>query len=145
MTTTARDIAAPIEAVWAVLADAGCYHRWVVGAKEIREADDGWPAPGTRFHHSLGWGPFSLQDDTKSLHAEAPRRLVMEARARPLGRARVELVLERLDGATHVTMEETVVAPSVLRLCNPVLAPLVRARNAESLRRLDGLVARDDA
>jgi uncharacterized protein YndB with AHSA1/START domain len=145
MTTTAREIAAPRESVWAVLADARSYDQWVVGAKEIRAADAGWPAPGTRFHHSVGWGPLSLQDNTKSLEAEAPHRLVMEARARPLGRARVELVLDGHEGATRVTMEETVVSPALLRWCRPLLAPLVQLRNAESLRRLDELTVRVDA
>src|SRR4051794_18933898 len=125
MTTTARDIAAPIDAVWEVLADARCYDRWVVGAKEVRAVEDGWPAAGSRFHHSVGWGPVTLQDDTKSLAAEPPHRLVMEARGRPLGRARVELVLTPRNGATHVTMGELVVSPRLLRLANPLLAPLV--------------------
>jgi uncharacterized protein YndB with AHSA1/START domain len=75
VTRTVHDIAAPVEAIWDLLADAHGYHRWVVGAKEIRAADGAWPTPGSRFHHSVGWGPFELQDDTK---AESLRRLERE-------------------------------------------------------------------
>jgi hypothetical protein len=108
----------------------------VVGAKEVRAADAAWPEPGARFHHSIGWGPFELQDDTKSLDVHPPRRLVMEARARPLGRAVVELLLEPSGRGTRVTMAERVVSPRLARWGNPALAPLIRWRNAESLRRL---------
>jgi uncharacterized protein YndB with AHSA1/START domain len=139
VTRTVHDIAAPAEAIWDVLADAYCYHRWVVGAKEIRAADGSWPTPGSRFHHSVGWGPFELQDDTKSLEVQPHRRLVMEARGRPLGRAIVEFVLEPRGSRTRVTMDERVVSPRLLRWGNPLLAPLIRLRNAESLRRLEQL------
>jgi hypothetical protein len=112
----------------------------VVGAKEVRSVDAGWPAAGTRFEHSVGAGPFTLQDNTKSLVSEPPHRLVLEARGRPLGRARIEMVMTGSPSATEVTMIEDVVSPMLLRWCNPLLSPLIRARNVESLRRLAGLV-----
>ena len=57
MARNQRDIDAPPERVFAVLADPRCYPEWVVGSKEIRAADPGFPAPGTRFHHTVGVGP----------------------------------------------------------------------------------------
>jgi hypothetical protein len=140
MTSTARDVHGAVEAVWAVLADAHAFSDWVVGAKEIRAVEEGWPSPGSHFHHTVGWGPFTLQDDTKSLEAVRPRRLVVEARGRPLGRARVALSIEPSGDRTRVTMEEAVTSPTLLRWCNPFFAPLIRLRNAESLRRLAQLV-----
>ena len=61
----------PPEAVWGALADPGGYGYWVVGSKEIRDADPGWPAPGSRFHHTIGFGPFALDDHTQALEARA--------------------------------------------------------------------------
>ena len=41
-----RSIAAPAEAVWAVLADGWQYATWVVGASRVRAVDAGWPQGG---------------------------------------------------------------------------------------------------
>jgi hypothetical protein len=45
--------ASPAE-IWDVLADGWLYPVWVVGASRMREVEDGWPAEGSRLHHSLG-------------------------------------------------------------------------------------------
>ena len=86
---------APVDGIWAVLADARSYSLWVVGAKDIRDVEGPWPEPGSKFHHTLGMGPFTLQDNTKSLIMEEGHYLAIEARARPLGRARVNFTLSR--------------------------------------------------
>ena len=46
--TVSRSVAAPAEAVWAVLADGWQYATWVVGASRVRAVDAGWPRAGTR-------------------------------------------------------------------------------------------------
>jgi len=132
---------APAEAVWAVLADACLYADWVVGAKDVRTVEPGWPDAGTHFEHTVGVGPFTVHDNTKSLSADPPHRLVMEARARPLGRAQIAMVMTTTSSATEVTMSEHVVSPALFRWLNPLLGPAIRARNEESLRRLARLVA----
>ncbi len=144
MAQTSLVLDAPLEKVWAVLADAHSFSRWVVGAKDIRSVEGPWPEPGSRFHHTVGVGPFTLRDNTKSLAAEERRRLLIEARARPVGRARVDLTLTPIGAGTEVTVTERFVSPAFMKLANPVLAPLVNARNAESLRRL-GRIARTGA
>jgi len=128
------------DGVFRVLSDPASYPRWVVGASEIRDVEGRWPEPGSRIHHSVGWGPLRLEDNTESLAMDKDRRLVLEARARPLGRARVELILRPTDGGTEVTMIEQVVSPPLVALLNPVLDPLIHARNVETLRRLRGLI-----
>ena len=67
MTTIDRFMPVPPAAVWAALADPGGYGYWVVGSKLIRDADPDWPAPGTRFHHTIGFGPFTVEDHTVAL------------------------------------------------------------------------------
>jgi uncharacterized protein YndB with AHSA1/START domain len=133
---TERTIPATPEQIWAVLANAMSYDRWVVGAKNIRTADGTWPEPGSALHHTVGFGPLTLNDNTKVLEAEPPRRLVMEARGRPMGIARIEVRLEPEGSGTKVTMIEDAVRPAPVKAMNPALNPLIHSRNVETLRRL---------
>jgi NAD(P)-dependent dehydrogenase (short-subunit alcohol dehydrogenase family)/uncharacterized protein YndB with AHSA1/START domain len=129
---------APPERVAQVLAEPQHYPRWVVGAESFRGSDESFPAPGSRFHHSVTLGPWSLRDHTEVLESELPSRIVLEAKARPLGSARVELRIDASDGGTEVTMEETPSGriSSALLAGNPVAEVALRLRNAESLTRL---------
>lgn len=138
-------VAAGPERVFEVLADPACYPRWVVGAKRFRGADPGFPAPGTRFHHAVGAGPFELKDHTEVLTFEPPRRVVLKARARPLGTAIVTIEVRPEDGGSRVTLLE---GPGDRLTRLVFLAPadwLVRRRNDEALRRLKALVERPPA
>ena len=122
------------EDVFRVLSDGKRYADWVVGAKRIRRTDPAFPKKGTRLHHSVGGPGVTIDDSTKVLDVDAPHRLVLEARVRPVGRALVELVVEPHRRGSLVRMHERVLhVPGVL---NRVLAPLIGVRNAESLRRL---------
>jgi uncharacterized protein YndB with AHSA1/START domain len=136
MTCVDLVIKSPVEKVWAVLADAYSYADWVVGAKQIRAVEGHWPERGSLFHHTVGMGPLNLEDNTKVMDVEPIRHLVLEGRARPLGRARIEFTLSRVGAGTTVALEEEVVSPALVRLLNPVLGPLVRARNNKTLERL---------
>lgn len=128
------------ERVFAVLSDPSSYGRWVVGSDTVRDADDAWPAVGSRFHHRVGVGPLKINDHTEVLESDPPRRLVLHAKARPLfGTARVELDLERRGGGTLVTMVEDAGDPLTKLVFWGLTHVLVRGRNAESLRRLEEL------
>lgn len=126
----------PPSAVWAVLADPECYGDWVVGSKRIRGWDPEWPAPGTKFHHEVGAGPFTVQDHTESLEAIPDRRLKLRARARPFGTAFVTVELHARDGGTDVVLVEDPADPLTRIVSLPWWWAAVRARNAESIRRL---------
>jgi uncharacterized protein YndB with AHSA1/START domain len=137
-----RFIDAPPERVFAVLADAPAYADWVVGSRHIRAVEPGFPAPGSRFHHTVGIGPLTVRDHTEVLESEPPRRLRLEAHARPVGSATVTLELVPDGTGTRVSMVEDPSGCSApLKLVPPVHL-LTRLRNAESLRRLEALVAR---
>jgi uncharacterized protein YndB with AHSA1/START domain len=137
-------IAAPPAAVWEVLSEPEHYAYWVVGSSEIRGWDDHWPAPGSRFYHRVGAEPVTLADNTEVLESEPPRRLVLRAKTRPLGVARVELVMEPHPAGTVVTMVENPDVPLGGVLTPPPLHALIRLRNGESLRRLRTLAERRD-
>ncbi len=140
MNTTRID-ASPAE-IYAVLADARSYEQWVVGCDDIRAVEGDWPAPGSVFHHTVGTGPFKVKDNTKVLEVEPDRRLVIEARARPAGVAKVSFELRAIDGATEVRMEELPVRGVAKAIHNPFQDRLIHTRNTESLRRLADLVRR---
>lgn len=131
----------PPPAVWAALADAGTYGDWVVGSKRVRAADAAWPAPGSRFHHTVGVGPLSLDDHTESLEADPPSLLRLRAKARPLGTAQVTLELTPSPGGTFVRMTERPDGLSSVLGINPLVHLLTMVRNAESLRRLEKIAA----
>jgi uncharacterized protein YndB with AHSA1/START domain len=139
MAQTTSHVAATPDRVFAALADAWTYERWVVGCKEIRAVDDSWPAPGATFHHSVGLGPITVRDTTTVIECEAPRRIVLRARARPAGVARVELDLAETDGGTEVAMIERPVSGPPALMRNPLQEWLIERRNRESLRRLKQL------
>jgi NAD(P)-dependent dehydrogenase (short-subunit alcohol dehydrogenase family)/uncharacterized protein YndB with AHSA1/START domain len=129
------------EEVFAVLADPDCYPGWVVGAAGIRDYDEEFPAVGSRFHHKVGSWPVGLRDHTEVMEVAPPRRLVLKAKARPLGTATIKLDLEESAGGTMVRMEE-VPGDRLTSLVagNPLADTALRVRNAGALARLKRLV-----
>ena len=142
MATNERYMPVSPEAVWDALADAGGYGYWVVGSKEIRDADPDWPAPGSKFHHTVGFGPFEVKDHTVALEAARPGLLSLRAKGRPLGTAKVTLKLTELDGGTLVRMTENPDGLTSVLAFNPLMQLLTIGRNAESLMRLEELALR---
>jgi len=124
------------ETLFEVLRDPDSYGHWVVGSKRVRDADREWPAPGSRFHHTVGFGPLTLDDHTLSLRAEPPRLLELRTKARPLGTAHVCIECRAEGTGALVTMREDAGDKLTALLFNPLTHLLVRGRNAESLRRL---------
>lgn len=142
MARTTTQIAASPARVFTVLADPWSYPRWVVGCKQIRGVEGDWPAPGSTFHHAVGMGPLTVHDSTTVTEARPGARLVLRARARPTGVARVEVDLAPRDGGTQVTITEVPVEGPPALLHNPVQDWLIDRRNREGLRRLKQLAER---
>jgi uncharacterized protein YndB with AHSA1/START domain len=143
MATSERFMPVQPQHVWAALARPEAYAYWVVGSKEIRDIDPHWPARGARFHHTVGLGPLKVADHTESLKCSPPHELVMRAKARPLGSARVTMRLAARDGGTLVRMEENPDGLTALLTVNPAVQLLTAGRNAESLARLEELALRE--
>ena len=139
MATNRRFIPAPPEHVWRVLADPRSYAHWVVGSKRVRDADPAWPAPGSRFHHTVGFGPFTIDDHTESLSSDPPHRLELRANARPLGVADVVLELVPSDAGTVISITENPAGIQRVLALFPPVQLLTKARNAESLARIERL------
>jgi uncharacterized protein YndB with AHSA1/START domain len=142
MATVRRIIPCPIDEVFAALIDPETYPHWLVGARDIRAVDDGWPAPGTAFHHRVGLvGPLKVADLTKVIDIEAPSRLSLEVRARPLGRGRATFTLDAAgaDG-TGTVVELDEVPIGLLGPTRPLVDPLTAIRNRKSLAQLADLL-----
>jgi uncharacterized protein YndB with AHSA1/START domain len=129
----------PPEAIWAVLADPQSYSYWVVGSKVIRDAEPEWPAPGSKFHHTIGAGPIKIADHTVAIDSEPPRLLRLRAKGRPAGTATVTLEMLPEDGGTLVRMTENPDGVFALLSLNPLVHVFTLGRNAESLMRLEEL------
>lgn len=142
MSRTSSHVDATPERVFEILDDARTYEFWVVGCKDIRAVDAGWPAVGTAFHHSVGMGPITVKDSTSVLEREHPRHLKLRARARPTGVAHVTFEVKPSGSGSEVTILEAPVEGLPAKLHNPLQDKLLDLRNVETLRRLRWLVER---
>jgi uncharacterized protein YndB with AHSA1/START domain len=136
MSTTSRPISATPDQVWSVLSDGWLYPLFVVGASRMRDVDEGWPAVGTRLHHSVGTWPLLIDDTTEVLEVEQGRRLLLLARGWPAGQAHVDITLEPRGTDTVVTIKEQATAGPGALIPKALQDPQLHLRNIETLRRL---------
>jgi uncharacterized protein YndB with AHSA1/START domain len=140
--TVTATLPAARDAVFDVLADGWSYAGWVVGATHVRDVDPGWPAAGTRIHHSVGPWPLTVHDVTEVTAARRPELLELDARLWPFGAARVRLELTEVSaGRTGVRMSELVERGPGRLLPRAAQALVLIPRNRESLGRLGHLAA----
>ncbi len=132
-----RSVAAPAEAVWAVLADGWFYGTWVVGASRVRAVDDSWPMAGSRLQHSFGPWPAAISDATVVEEAQEPHHLVLTAKGWPMGEARVSVdIVPDGPGSCTVSIAEDASNGPGRVVPMPVRQAMILPRNRESLRRL---------
>jgi hypothetical protein len=134
--TVTRDIAASRRQVWDVIADGWTYSQWVVGNSRMRAVDPNWPAPGSTIHHSIGVWPLLLNDETVIEKAVPTEELVMHAKGRPFGGARIILTLSDVPDGCRVTMEEYPISGIGAIMPSRLSDAAVYPRNRETLRRL---------
>jgi hypothetical protein len=139
MSETQRIFHCAPEDVFAVLEDGWTYGMWVVGAARIRAVDAGWPAPGSKIHHSVGLWPVLLSDTTSVEEVDAPREITLTVRAWPTGQGRVRITCEPHPKGTLVTMEETASSGPATAMPRVMQDPMLHVRNVEALRRLSYL------
>ena len=130
------DVAAPPEAVWAVLADPGAYGEWVVGTRQVTRADAAWPEVGSTLEYEVGIDPVSVRDTTRVVEAEPPRLLVLLAQAKELGAMTIRLELEPSGEGTRVVLDEHPAEGVVDALHNRLSDAALKARNDLALGRL---------
>jgi hypothetical protein len=136
MISVERVIKSSPQRVWNVLSDGWLYPLWVVGASRMRDVDKNWPEVGSKLHHSVGVWPLLINDDTEVTESEPLRLLGLRAKGWPLGEAAVRLHLTEQGASTRVVMEEDAISGPGAFVPEPALAPVIKWRNVESLRRL---------
>lgn len=136
MSTHRRIIHASADQVWSVLADGWLYPLFVVGASRMRDVDDDWPAVGAALHHSVGTWPVLIDDRTTVEACDAPKRLVLRARAWPTGEADVTFRLSPRGEDTEVVIEEDAASGPARLIPSLIRQPMLTWRNTETLRRL---------
>lgn len=141
--TVTRETTASRERVWAVIADGWTYSQWVVGNSRMRAVDPDWPAVGSTIHHSIGVWPLLLDDETSVQDCRPPEQLVLLAKGRPFGKARVTLRLFDLaGGGCRIEMAETPVGFPMGWVPKRLALAAALPRNRECTQRLAAIAER---
>jgi polyketide cyclase/dehydrase/lipid transport protein len=134
-----REISAPRERVWDVIADGWTYTQWVVGNSRTRAVDPNWPEPGASIKHSVGVWPLVINDATVVESCDAPRQLVLRAHLGRLGAARITMRLHETPQGCRVEMIEVPVEGPAGVIPDRLALAAVYPRNRECLLRLAAL------
>lgn len=136
VSTTARLLPLPSEAVWATLCNGWSYADWVVGTRKIRDVEGPWPARGSRLHYTAGYGPAKLEQTTTVVALDEGHWLELDAAGWPFGRIRIVLRLSPATAGCRVALDEAPVFGPAVIVHNAVTDQLLHRRNVETLRRL---------
>lgn len=140
--TARRDISATRQQVWDVIADGWTYSQWVVGNTRMRAVEPGWPAPGARIHHTIGVWPVVIDDETTVESCTPLEELVLHAKTRPFGGARIILRLSDTANGCRIEMAEVPVGGPLHLFPRQVALAMVWPRNRQCLLRLATLAER---
>ncbi|CAN5553759.1 SRPBCC family protein [soil metagenome] len=141
--TVKRDTTASREQVWAVMADGWTYSQWVVGNSRMRAVDPNWPDVGSTIRHSIGVWPLLLDDLTLVEDCRPVEQLVLLAKGRPIGKARITLRLFDIDGdGCRIEMAEVPVGAPLGWLPSRLALTAAFPRNRECTWRLAAMAER---
>jgi uncharacterized protein YndB with AHSA1/START domain len=141
--TVKRETTASRQRVWDVIADGWTYSQWVVGNSRMRAVSPDWPAVGSTIHHSIGVWPLLLDDETEVLESVPQEQLVLLAKGRPFGKARITLRLFDVDGGgCRIEMAEVPVGMPMGWVPERMALAAAVPRNRECTWRLAALAER---
>jgi len=140
--TVKRDTTATRQQVWDVVADGWTYSQWVVGNTRMRAVYPGWPAPGSKIHHTVGVWPLVFNDETEVESSTPLEVLILLAKGRPLGGARIVLRLFDIQDGCRIEMAEVPVGAPLNLVPRRLALAAAYPRNRECLARLAALAER---
>ena len=140
--TVKRDTTASRAQVWDVIADGWTYSQWVVGNSRMRAVDSEWPAPGSKIHHTIGIWPVVINDETVVESCTPEEELILRAKTRPFGGARITLRLYDTDSGCRIEMAEVPVGGPLNWFPSRVALAAAFPRNRECTWRLASLAER---
>ncbi len=112
------------------------YPQWLLGASEIRRIEDDWPAVGSSFHHTVGRGPFRVEDRSKILVIDRPHRLELHVRATPVVQGHATFRVQGCENGSSLSLQEEPAMERIGAILRPVMDPATHMRNHRSLQKL---------
>jgi hypothetical protein len=140
--TVKRDTSATRKQVWDVVADGWTYSQWVVGNSRMRAVEPSWPAVGSKIHHTIGIWPLIINDETVVESCTPLEELVLLARTRPFGQARITLRLHDTADGCRIEMAEVPVGGPLNLIPRRLALAAAFPRNRECTWRLAALAER---
>lgn len=134
-----RLIKASPRSVWAVLEDGTRYADWVVGTASSEPVRGHWPQLGSAIGYEVHLGPFSLTNETVVRRCVPGEVLELEAKAGPLGTARIAIEVHTWGDHTLVKVDEHPLRGAGGRLHNVAVEGLLQLRHRAMLARLADL------
>ncbi|MFI7382850.1 SRPBCC family protein [Streptomyces sp. NPDC049813] len=131
-----RMVKASPAAVWAVLSDGSRYADWVVGTASSRPVSGEWPKVGAAIEYEVQLGPVHLTNETVVRHCEEGTLLELEAKAGPLGTARISLRLRPWGDHCLVMVDEHPLHGAAGTLHNFGVEAVIQLRHRAMLARL---------
>ncbi|WP_330172390.1 SRPBCC family protein [Streptomyces sp. NBC_01498] len=135
-----RLIEAPVEDVWAVLADGTRYAEWVVGTADSYPREGQWPEIGARITYTVRLGRWSASGTTVVRRSEPPRVLELEADSGPLGTARIAVEVRPWGEHALVVIDEHPLRGPGGTLHNTAVDAVIQLRHRTMLARLADVV-----
>lgn len=141
--TVKRSTSASREQVWSVIADGWTYTQWVVGNSRMRAVDPHWPAAGSTIQHSIGVWPLLVDDVTVVEECIPLEQLVLLAKGRPFGKARITMRLFDIEGGgCRIEMAEVPVGAPLGWVPDRLALAAAIPRNRECTWRLAAIAER---
>ena len=140
--TVKRDTTATRRQVWDVIADGWTYSQWVVGNSRMRAVEPTWPAVGSKIYHTIGIWPLVINDETEVESCTPEEELVLLARTRPFGQARITLRLYDTADGSRIEMAEVPVGGPLNLIPRRLALAAAFPRNRECTWRLAVLAER---
>jgi hypothetical protein len=108
----------------------------------MRAVEPGWPAVGSKIHHTIGIWPLVINDETVVESCTPQEELVLLARTRPFGQARITLRLHDTADGCRIEMAEVPVGGPLNLLPRRLALAAAFPRNRECTWRLAALAER---
>ncbi|MEZ3180647.1 SRPBCC family protein [Streptomyces pimonensis] len=133
------------QSVWAVLEDGTRYADWVVGTSSSKPLRGQWPQLGSAIGYEVRLGPLSLSNETVVRRCLPGEALELEAKAGPLGTARIAVELRSWGDHCLVIVDEHPLKGAGGTAHNAVVDVLLQIRHRAMLARLAKICEADAA
>ncbi|WP_030866634.1 SRPBCC family protein [Streptomyces sp. NRRL S-37] len=133
------------QSVWSVLEDGTRYADWVVGTSSSKPVRGQWPRLGSAIGYEVRLGPLHLTNETVVRRCAPGEVLELEAKAGPLGTARIAIELRPWGDHCLVIVDEHPLRGAGGTVHNVAVEALIQIRHRAMLARLAKICETDAA